>query len=74
MFKYRLQWVREVLHGCIEEEIVGGDGGDVVGVDCRHDGCPGGAPTLPRESQYQRGSRPSAAMEAKDQRGNPPPI
>jgi len=38
-----------VLHRCIEGERVGDDGGEVVGVDRRHDGSPGGTPTPPKE-------------------------
>jgi hypothetical protein len=38
-----------VLHRCIEGERVGVDGGDVVGIDHRHDGCPGGIPAPPGE-------------------------
>ena len=38
-----------MLHRCIEGERVGVDGGEVVGVDRRHDGCPGGAPAPPGE-------------------------
>ena len=33
-----------MLHRCIEGERVGDDGGEVVGVDRRHNGCPGGVP------------------------------
>ena len=40
---------RERLHCCKEGEKVGVDGGEVVGVDCRHDGSPGGAPAPPGE-------------------------
>ena len=36
-----------MLHRCIEKERVGVDGGEVVGVDRRHDGCPGGSPAPP---------------------------
>ena len=39
----------ERLHNCIEGERVGVDGGEVVGVDRRHNGCPSGAPTPPGE-------------------------
>src|SRR3989337_2279323 len=49
MFKWRLQRGEEVLHHCIEGERVGVDGGEVVGVDRRHDGSPGGAPAPPKE-------------------------
>jgi hypothetical protein len=38
-----------VLHRCIEGEKLGGDGGEVVGVDHRHDGSPGGIPAPPKE-------------------------
>jgi hypothetical protein len=38
-----------VLHRCIEGERVGDDGGEVVGVDRRHDDCPGGVPAPPGE-------------------------
>jgi hypothetical protein len=43
-----------VLHHCIEGERVGVDGGEVVGVDRRHDGCPGGVP----EPLGERGREP----------------
>jgi hypothetical protein len=38
-----------VLHRCIEGERVGDDGGEVVGVDRRHDDGPGGVPAPPGE-------------------------
>ena len=38
-----------MLHRCIEGERVGVDGGEVVGVDRRHDDCPGGVPAPPGE-------------------------
>ena len=38
-----------MLHRCIEGERVGVDGGEVVGVDRRHDGCLGGVPAPPGE-------------------------
>ena len=38
-----------MLHRCIEGERVGVDSGDVVGVDRRHDDCPGGVPAPPGE-------------------------
>ena len=38
-----------MLHCCIEVERVGVDGGEVVGVDRRHDDCPGGVPAPPGE-------------------------
>ena len=38
-----------MLHNCIEGERVGVDGGEVVGVDRRHDDCPGGVSAPPRE-------------------------
>ena len=38
-----------MLHRCIEGERVGDDGGEVVGVDRRHDGCPSGVPAPPGE-------------------------
>ena len=38
-----------MLNRCIEGERVGDDGGEVVGVDRRHDGCPGGVPVPPGE-------------------------
>ena len=38
-----------MLHRCIEGERVGVDGGEVVGVDRRHDGSPGGVPAPPGE-------------------------
>jgi hypothetical protein len=38
-----------VLHHCIEGKRVGVDGGEVVGVDRRHDDCPGGVPATPGE-------------------------
>ena len=38
-----------MLHCCIEGERVGVDGGEVVGVDRRHVGSPGGAPAPPEE-------------------------
>ena len=44
MFKYRLQQGEEVLHCCIEGERVGDDGGEVVGVDRRHNDGPGSVP------------------------------
>ena len=43
-----------MLHRCIEGERVGDDGSEVVGVDRRHDGCPGGVPAPPG----QRGREP----------------
>ena len=39
-----------MLHRCIEGERVGDDGGEVVGVDRRHNGCPGGVPAPPGET------------------------
>ena len=36
-----------MLHRCIEGERVGDDGGEVVGVDLRHDDRPGGAGRAP---------------------------
>jgi hypothetical protein len=54
MFKKRLHRGEEVVHRCIEEERVGVDGSEVVGVDHRHDGCPGGVPAPPGE----RGGEP----------------
>ena len=38
-----------MLHRCIEGERVGDDGGEVVGVDRRHDNGPGGVPVPPGE-------------------------
>ena len=38
-----------MLHHCIEGERVGDDGGEVVGVDHRHDDGPGGVPAPPGE-------------------------
>ena len=38
-----------MLHRCIEEERVGVDGGEVVGVDRRRDDGPGGVPVPPGE-------------------------
>ena len=38
-----------MLHRCIEGERVGDDGGEVVGVDRRHDDGPGGVPAPPGE-------------------------
>ena len=38
-----------MLHHYIEGERVGGDGGEVVGVDRRHDDCPGGILAPPGE-------------------------
>ena len=38
-----------MLHRCMEEERVGDDGGDVVGVDRRHDYGPGGVLAPPGE-------------------------
>ena len=38
-----------MLHHCIEGGRVGVDGGEVVGVDRRHDGCLDGAPAPPGE-------------------------
>ena len=38
-----------MLHRRIEGERVGDDGGEVVGVDCRHDDGPGGIPAPPGE-------------------------
>ena len=38
-----------MLHRCIEGERFGVNGGEVVGVDRRHDGCPGGTPAPPGE-------------------------
>jgi hypothetical protein len=38
-----------VLHRFIEEERVGDDSGEVVGVDRRHDDGPGGVPAPPGE-------------------------
>ena len=38
-----------MLHHCIKGERVGDDGGEVVGVDRRHDGSPGGTPAPPEE-------------------------
>jgi hypothetical protein len=38
-----------VLNRCIEGERVGDDGGEVVGVDRRHDDGPGGVPAPPGE-------------------------
>ena len=48
----------ERLHRCIEGERVGGDGGEVVGVDRRHDDCPGGVPAPPGE----RGREPPSSF------------
>ena len=42
-----------MLHRCIEGERVGDDGGEVVGVDRRHDDCLGGVPTPPRERRRE---------------------
>ena len=43
MFKYRLHWVKEVLHRCIKEGgRVGDDGGEVVGEDRGDDDGPRG--------------------------------
>jgi hypothetical protein len=39
----------QVAHRCIEWERVGDDGGEVVGVDRRHDGSPDGPPAPPEE-------------------------
>jgi hypothetical protein len=39
----------ERLHRCIEGERVGDDGGEVVGVDRRHDDPPSDAPAPPKE-------------------------
>jgi hypothetical protein len=47
-----------VLHRCIEWERVGVDGGEVVGVDRRHDDCPGGVPAPPGE----RGREPPSFL------------
>jgi len=47
-----------VLHHCIEGERVGDDGGEVVGVDCRHDDGPGGVPAPPEE----RGREPPSLL------------
>ena len=49
---------KERLHHCIEGERVGVDGGEVVGVDRRHDGCPGGVPAPPGE----RGREPPLVL------------
>ena len=49
MFKQRLQRGEGELHRCIEGERVGVDGGEVVGVDRRRDGCPGGILAPPGE-------------------------
>ena len=38
-----------MLNRCIEGERVGDDGGEVVGVDRRHDDGPGGVPAPPGE-------------------------
>ena len=38
-----------MLHRCIERERVGDDGGEVVGVDRRHDDGPDGVPAPPGE-------------------------
>ena len=38
-----------MLHRCIEGEKVGVDGSKIVGVDRRHDPCPGGTPAPPGE-------------------------
>ena len=43
-----------MLHRCIEGERVGDDGGEVVGVDRRHDDGPGGVPA----PQGERGREP----------------
>jgi hypothetical protein len=40
---------RERLHHCIEGERVGDDGGEVVGIDRRHDASPGGSLAPPGE-------------------------
>ena len=42
-----------MLHHCIEGERVGVDGGEVVGVDRRHVGSPGGAPAPPEERERE---------------------
>ena len=47
-----------MLHRCIEGERVGDDGGEVVGVDRRHDGCPGGVPAPSGE----RGREPPSSF------------
>ena len=47
MFKLRLQRGEEVLHHCIEGGRVGVDGSKTIGVDCRHDPCPGDTTATP---------------------------
>ena len=47
-----------MLHRCIEGERVGVDGGEVVGVDRRHDDCPNGVPAPPGE----RGREPPSFL------------
>ena len=47
IFKIRIIAGIERLHRCIEEERVGGDGGEVIGVDCSDDDGPGGTPVPP---------------------------
>ena len=47
-----------MLHRCIEGERVGDDGGEVVGVDCRHTMM---APTVFRRHRERRGESPPSS-------------
>jgi hypothetical protein len=49
-----------VLHRCIEGERVGDDGGEVVGVDRRHDDGPSGVPV----PQGERGREPPSSSSS----------
>ena len=61
-----------MLHRCREGERVGVDGGEVVGVDRRHDGCPGGVPAPPGERGREPPPSSSSLASPLDGRRVPP--
>ena len=61
-----------MLHRCIEEERVGDDGGEVVGVDRRHDDGPGGVPAPPGERGREPPPSSSSLASPLDGRRVPP--
>ena len=61
-----------MLHRCIEGERVGVDGGKVVGVDRRHDDCPGDVPVPPGERGREPPPFSSSLASPLDGRRVPP--
>ena len=54
-----------MLHLYIEGERVGDDGGEVVGVDRRHDDGPGGVPVPPGESPPPSSSSLTSSLDGR---------